>query len=195
MFETLTLEKGIAFGAIAIVLASLGMLLGKTWTTSRYFQTGLQKYDARDYDGAIAALETAIARQPSNDLARLLLGNSQAAQGELKLAIATFQELVARSPKNIDGYLSWGKALLQQGETDAAIAQFRAAAAIKPERFPEPHAVLGLALKDTGDRDGAIAALETARAIYARQGKSQAAETIVAELAPLQAERSPSPQE
>lgn len=191
MLETLTLEKGIALGAIALVLASLGVLFGKTWGTSRRFQEGLRNYEASNYDEAIAAFATVIARQPSNDLARLLLGNSHAAQGDFKIAIATFEELVVRSPKNVDGYLSWGKALLCQGETDAAIAQFRAAAAIKPKRFPEPHVVLGLALKDIGDRDGAIAALEAARAIYTRQGKPQATQKIAAELTQLQAAPSP----
>ncbi|MEO0947575.1 MAG: tetratricopeptide repeat protein, partial [Cyanobacteria bacterium J06641_5] len=191
MFATLTLEKGIALGAIVLVFASLGVLFGKTWGTSRRFQAGVRKYDARDYDDAIEAFEAVIARQPSNDLARLLLGNSHAAQGDFKIAIATFEELVARSPKNVDGYLSWGKALLRQGETDAAVAQFRAAAAIKPKRFPEPHVVLGLALKDIGDREGAIAALEAARAIYTREDKTQATKTIAEELAQLQAKSSP----
>jgi len=191
MLETLTLEKGLALGAVALVLASLGVLFGKTWGTSRRFQEAVQKYEASDYDGAIAAFEAVIARQPSNDLARLLLGNSHAAQGDFKIAIATFKELVARSPKNADGYLSWGKALLRQGETDAAIAQFRAAAAIKPKRFPEPHLVLGLALKDIGDREGAIAALEAARAIYTHEGKPQATQKIAEELAQLQAESAP----
>jgi len=182
------MEKSIALGAVALALVFLGVLFGKTWVTSRRFQGGLKQYEARDYDGAIAAFEAVIARQPSNDLARLLLGNSWAAQGEFKRAIAIFQELVERSPKNVDGYLSWGKALLRQGETEAAIAQFRAAAAIKPNRFPDPHMVLGLTLKDTGDREGAIASLEAARAIYARQGKPEAAAKVAAELESLQAE-------
>ncbi|MEO0949660.1 MAG: hypothetical protein AAFY11_16280, partial [Cyanobacteria bacterium J06641_5] len=46
-------------------------------------------------------------------------------------------------------------------------------------------------LKDIGDREGAITALEAARAIYTREGKPQATKTIAEELAQLQAKPSP----
>lgn len=176
------LEKTIAMVGVAGALAVLGTLAGKTWGTNRRFQSGLRSYEAGDYDGAIAQLQEAIARQPSNDLARLLLGNALAAKGDPEAAIAVFEDSIARSPRNIDGHLGLGKVLLRQGETAAALDRFRAAVAIAPQRNPEPHVALGLALKASGDADSAAAALDTARTIYEKQGQTEAARAIAEEL-------------
>jgi len=65
-----------------------------------FFQLGLLKYNIKDYDGAISALEKAIEMSPDYANAKYFLGLSYEAIGEHKLAIKQFEEIRVTNPDN-----------------------------------------------------------------------------------------------
>ncbi|NBD17256.1 MAG: tetratricopeptide repeat protein [Cyanobacteria bacterium] len=161
--------KIIALVTVSIILLLVGVTLGRSFLLSRRFEKACQLYEDEKYGDAIPIFKKIIERQKSNDLARLLLGKSFVGQGNLTEAISTFETLTQSSPKNVDAYIELGKVYMQQGKIDSAIAQFEQGAKIKPNRFAEPHRVLGLALKEKGETKAALASLEKAKKLYSAQ--------------------------
>jgi len=177
----------LAVGVVALLLTLAIGLLARSVATAKQFNRALAHYRERDYERAIPLLEQTIARQRSNDMARLLLGDALIQQNRLEEAVELLCQSVARSPKNVDAHLSLGKAKLQQGDPDSAIAEFQQAARIKPERYPEPHRVLGLALQQQGEAERAREALGQARAIYAANSVEAMVAAVDRELQQLEA--------
>lgn len=163
------ITKIIALVTVSMILLLVGVTLGRSFLLSRRFQKACQLYEDEKYGDAIPIFQKIIERQKSNDLARLLLGKSFVGQGNLTEAISTFETLTQSSPKNVDGYIELGKVYMQQRKIDSAIAQFEQGAKIKPNRFAEPHRVLGLALKEKGETKAALASLEKAKKLYSAQ--------------------------
>jgi len=159
----------IALVTVAIILLSVGIILGRSFLLSQRFQKAQKLYEEEKYGDAIPVFQKIIERQKSNDLARLLLGKSLVQKGNLTEAISAFETLTQSSPKNVDGYIELGKVYMKQGKIDSAIAQFQQATKIKPNKFAEPHRVLGLALKEKGETKAAIASLEKAKKLYSNQ--------------------------
>lgn len=130
--------------AAAVVICGLGVLgffLREGIVTSNIYQQGVKLYQAKDYAAAEPVLRQVIARHPSNDIARLLLGNSLLQQDQLDQAIAELQELTQRAPKNAEAQLQLGQALLKQGDLAAAIAALETAQNLyQSQRQPQPAA-------------------------------------------------------
>ena len=159
----------IALVTVAIILLGVGITLGRSFLLSRRFQKAQKLYEEEKYGEAIPLFQKIIERQKSNDLARLLLGKSLVEKGNLTEAISAFETLTQSSPKNVDGYIELGKVYMKQGKIDSAIAQFHPATKIKPNKFAEPHRVLGLALKEKGETKAALTSLEKAKKLYSNQ--------------------------
>ncbi|PNW32856.1 UNVERIFIED_CONTAM: hypothetical protein BEN50_19145 [Euhalothece sp. KZN 001] len=172
----------IALVTVAIILLSVGIILGRSFLLSQRFQKAQKLYEEEKYGDAIPVFQKIIERQKSNDLARLLLGKSLVQKGNLTEAISTFETLTQSSPKNVDGYIELGKVYMKQGKIDSAIAQFQQATKIKPNKFAEPHRVLGLALKEKGETKAAIASLEKAKKLYSSQKSYPMIEAIDEEI-------------
>lgn len=172
----------IALITVAVILLGVGIVLGRSLLLGNRFQKAKQLYEDEKYDEAIPLFQKIINRQKSNDLARLLLGKSLVKQGNLTEAISTFETLTQQSPKNVDGYIELGKVYMQQGKIDSAIAQFEQATKIKPNRFAEPHRVLGLALKEKGETEAALNSLKKAKKLYSNQKAYPMIETIDEEI-------------
>jgi tetratricopeptide (TPR) repeat protein len=172
----------IALITVAVILLGVGIVLGRSLLLGNRFQKARQLYEDEKYDEAIPLFQKIINRQKSNDLARLLLGKSLVKQGNLTEAISTFETLTQQSPKNVDGYIELGKVYMQQGKIDSAIAQFEQATKIKPNRFAEPHRVLGLALKEKGETEAALNSLKKAKKLYSNQKAYPMIETIDEEI-------------
>lgn len=178
----------IALVSVISILLGVGIVLGRSFLMSRRFKKACQLYEDEKYSDAIPIFQQIIARQKSNDLAQLFLGKSLVRQGNLKEAISTFETLTETSPKNIDGYIELGKVYMQQGKIDSAIAQFEKATKIKPNKFAEPHRVLGLALKEKGNNKEAINALKKAKQLYSNQKSYPMVKTIDEEIETITAE-------
>ncbi|MFB8791947.1 MAG: tetratricopeptide repeat protein [Potamolinea sp.] len=114
MLETQSQLDFLAAAVVGISLAILAFLLSKTVITSSIFKKGVNLYNQKDYKNAEAAFRKVIKLQRTNDMVRLLLGNTLLEQDKLEDAASVFQELISRSPKNIDAYLSLGEVLIKQ---------------------------------------------------------------------------------
>ncbi len=174
--------KIIALVTVAVILLGVGFTLLRSYLRSRQFEKACQLYEDEKYGEAIPIFQKIIERQKSNDLAQIYLGQCFVGQGNLIEAISTFETLTKNSPKNIDGYMGLGKVYMQQGKIDSAIAQFEQAAKIKPNKFAEPHRVLGLALKEKGENKAALASLEKAKKLYSSQKAYPMVEAIDEEI-------------
>ena len=110
----------IAIAVVGIGLTILGFFVREGIVTSNIYKQGVKIYQDKDYKGAEAAFRLVISRHPSNDVVRLLLGDSLIQQDKLEDARAVFQELSDRAPKNVDARLRLGIALVKLGKLDEA---------------------------------------------------------------------------
>lgn len=128
------------------------------------FEAGLNANSAiptPDWDGAISALRTIIAK--GSDLAEfhnmlgLLLGRNGAASDEV---LAEFRQALQFRPTYADAHNNMGLVLAQDAQDDKATAEFREAIRIRPD-YADAHANLGAVLL-LSDVEEAIGELEKA---------------------------------
>ena len=117
----------IAIAVVGIGLTILGFFVREGIVTSNIYKQGVKIYQDKDYKGAEAAFRQVISRHPSNDVVRLLLGDSLIQQDKLEDARAVFQELSDRAPKNVDARLRLGMALVKLGKLDEAVSVLKTA--------------------------------------------------------------------
>ena len=117
----------IAIAVVGIGLTILGFFVRDGIVTSNIYKQGVKIYQDKDYKDAEAAFRQVISRHPSNDVVRLLLGDSLIQQDKLEDARAVFQELSDRAPKNVDARLRLGMALVKLGKLDEAVSVLEAA--------------------------------------------------------------------
>ncbi len=110
---------------------------------------------------ALAALDAAIASNPSDPELHYARGIALSQLGRPDDAIAAWQQAVQQQPKFFPAHNGIGAIHLDAGRLPAAIAAFEAAIAADPN-FPDAHYNLGRAREASGDPDGALAAFEVA---------------------------------
>ena len=127
-----------AAGVVILGLLVLGFFVREGIVTSNIYKQGVKLYQDKDYKSAEAAFRQVISRHPSNDVVRLLLGDSLMQQDKLEDARAVFQELSDRAPKNVDARLRLGMALVKLGKLDEAVSVLEAARdLLKAQRNPQ----------------------------------------------------------
>lgn len=138
MLETLQIND---IFAIAVVVSSIALLIyfaAKTLITSNFFQTGVNLYQQKDYQGAETAFRKVISINSTNDVVRLMLGDVLSQQGKVEEAKEWFDEVIRRSPKNPQGYLRLANVLMQQNQLEAAKTNLQQAKdLLQKQRQPE----------------------------------------------------------
>lgn len=124
MVETFGQTYLIAAAVVVVGLLTLGFFVREGIVTSKRYEQAVKLYQEKDYQGAEAAFQNVLSRHPSNDVARLLLGESLMQQGKLEMATSQLQDLTNRAPKNADAQLRLGTALMKQEKLEDAIAAF-----------------------------------------------------------------------
>lgn len=114
----------IAAAVVLVGLVTLGFFTREGLVTYERYEQGVKFYQDKDYKAAEIAFQDVLSRHPSNDLARLLLGESLIQLGKLDDATSQLQELTSRAPKNADAQLLLGTALMKQEQLENAIAAF-----------------------------------------------------------------------
>lgn len=137
--------------AIAVVAFSIGLLIYfavKTLITSNLFQTGINLYQQKDYQGAETAFRKVISMNSTNDVVRLMLGDALNQQGQVESAKEWFNEVIRRSPKNPQGYLRLANVLMQENQLEAAKSNLQQAQELlQKQRQPETSAQIAKLLE------------------------------------------------
>ncbi|MGB3759719.1 MAG: tetratricopeptide repeat protein [Rivularia sp. (in: cyanobacteria)] len=123
-----------------IVISSISLLIyfaWKTLRTSNLFQKGLDLYQQKDYENAEAVFRQVTSINVSNDVVRLLLGDSLLRQGKVEEAIEKYKEVIERAPKKADAYLRLSRIYMQQDKQSEAIEYLKQAKEVLQKRQPE----------------------------------------------------------
>jgi tetratricopeptide (TPR) repeat protein len=113
---------------------------------------------ARDREAA-QAFERAINLAPGYAEAHAQLGRLLQGHGRQKEAIAQFRKAAEARPNSAFAHLQFARIDLEEGRAESAKDRLGAALALEPDSA-DIHALLGNALQQLGDFDGAIAAYE-----------------------------------
>lgn len=125
---------------IIIVISSISLLIyfaWKTLITSNLFQKGLNFYQEKDYQNAEAVFSKVTSINSTNDVVRLLLGDTLLKQGKVEQAIEKYQEVIIRAPKKVDAYLRLSRIYMQQEQKSTAIEYLQKAQEVLQKRQPE----------------------------------------------------------
>ena len=117
--------------------------------------------EGRKYDDAVRQLEEAYQNEPT-PANRKSLAAAYLEINQLDKALPLLEKAVAEEPANYDLHLGYAHALRDRKQYQAAAAQFNEAAKLKPAETKTWNE-LGSMLYLSGDRDGALVALDHAR--------------------------------
>ena len=123
-----------------IVVSSIFLLIYfavKTLRTSNLFQKGLDLYQQKDYKNAEVVFRKVTSINSTNDVVRLLLGDSLLKQEKVAEAIEKYQEVITRAPKKADAYLRLSQIYMQQDNPSEAIKYLQKAKEVLQKRQPE----------------------------------------------------------
>ena len=138
MIETSQQTYLIAASVVVLGLTVLVFFVQEGISTPKLYRQGVSFYQDKNYQEAEVAFRQVLARHPSNDMVRLLLGDALMQQDQLEDATAQFTELINRTSKNGDAYLRLGIALLKQDKLEDALAAFEKARDLfKAQRNPQ----------------------------------------------------------
>ena len=102
-----------------------------------YFASGVQKYEQRDYPGALADYNRAIALAPNNAAFYIVRGKAQLNGGDRQAAMNDFNQAIAIDPKKAEAYFARGSAYTRQIDRpfnkEAAIKEYSIAIALDPK--------------------------------------------------------------
>jgi uncharacterized protein (TIGR03790 family) len=116
----------------------------------------------QDFEGAIAALIEATARNPKQVDGQLLLAALYERQGDQALALERYRAVIAAAPGNVTALNNLAFALAEQRDTTGeAVALARRAASLAPQN-PQVLDTLAWALHQSGDSAGARAPIALA---------------------------------
>ncbi len=113
MVETSGQTHLIAAVVVAVSLIALAFFVWEGITTSSLYNRGVKLYQEKDYQGAESVFTNVLSRHPSNDIARLLLGESLMGQNKLEDAVTQFSTLISRAPKNAEAQVRLATAFMK----------------------------------------------------------------------------------
>ncbi|NET62376.1 MAG: tetratricopeptide repeat protein [Symploca sp. SIO2E6] len=139
------------------------------------FTIGLVRYEAKDYEGAIARFtkalefvldaEQAIVQNNTIDALYFYRGVAYYYKGEQDKAITDFNQVLKIHPEYAEVYSNRGCAYSEKGELDQAIADYTQALKFYPEYAPAYYN-RGIAYSDKGEQDKVIADYTQALKFY-----------------------------
>lgn len=138
-------------------------------TTFEAMRRGATAFKAGNFDGARAAYEQAIARNPDDAEALNNLGQSLVRLNRVSEAVPRFERAVVLSPNKSPFHFNLAHAVGLLGQWDRAIAEYRTAVRLFPDDYVAQYN-LGSALHKKGDDQAAIP--EFQRAIELAPGEA-----------------------
>ena len=135
--------------------------VSSTVSAETYFRRGYMKDELGDYQGAIAAYNSAIRLKPDDAEAYYNRGNGKDNLGQHNAAIADYDAAIRLKPDHVKAYVNRGVAKRKLGQPNAAIADYDAAIHLKPDDV-KAYLNRGNAKVDLGQPNAAIADYDAA---------------------------------
>lgn len=135
MVETSGQTHLIAAAVVASSLIALTFFVWEGIATSSLYDRAVKLYQEKNYKSAESVFVKVLSRHPSNDIARLLLGESLMQQSKLEEAVTQFKTLISRAPKNAEAQVRLATALMKLEKVEeATIALEKAQDLFKSQR-------------------------------------------------------------
>ena len=124
-------------------------------TADDFYLKAYEKYDRKDYKGAIGDLNEAIRLNRNYTQAYINRGNARNYLGDKQGAIADFNSVIKINPNYVDAYYNRGITRNELGDKQGAIADYSSAIKIDPN-YVDAYYNRGIIRKELGDKQGAI---------------------------------------
>jgi len=156
---------------VLALIAILSLAAPGPQSADSYYQSGDQKFDKGDMDGAIADYTKAIALNPKHASAYFNRALAKRAKGDLDSALADATKAIELRPKDSDSYNCRGHVKMAQGDLDGAIADFTKAVELNP-KHDFAYANRGIAKYDKNDLEGALTDLTKGIKLNPKNGEA-----------------------
>lgn len=167
--------------AMALVLAfsvsASGLAQAADARASQFYEDALQRFEKKDFPGAVLQLKNVLKIDTKNLSAQVLLGRALLEDGEINAAEVAFVEALRLGVNRAEVVVPMAQALLRQGKPDAVLSEARFALEGLPRdvqfELLLSHAA---AATDLADLRRALKAVEDARALRPNDAASFRAE-------------------
>jgi tetratricopeptide (TPR) repeat protein len=122
---------------------------------------GIDFYNERKYDEAIASFEKVIEKFPSNTEGYYNLGLAYMRKGDVDRAIECLEKAVELKSAGIEPYLALGESYFKKGDSEKAEDNFKLAIEFQPEN-PKAHYNLGIVFYKLDKTEDALNAFDKA---------------------------------
>jgi len=119
------------------------------------------RLDRKDFEGAMADVDSLLMRDSTDVPALILKGRAQAGKGDFDAAIAEFDKAISLAPSNSRAILARATARFGKKQLEKAEADFTEALRLDPNDV-EAHVTRGVVYREQGRIDEAIADFDTA---------------------------------
>jgi cellulose synthase operon protein C len=133
---------------------------------SQFYEDALQRFDKKDYAGAVVQLKNVLKLDAKNLSAQVLLGRALLEDGQVNAAEVAFGEAIRLGVNRAEVVVPMANAAMRQGKPDMVLNDTRFATEGLPRPVQSELLLLrAAAAGDTGDLRAALKAIEDARAL------------------------------
>lgn len=140
---------------IAIFCISFSATAQNREESNKAINDGIKKYNAQDYNGAIAAFTRAVRLDPENQLAYYNRGLSKNGLKDYNGAIADCDKAIKINPGEANAYNIRGLAYQGLGKNKEALSDYKKAIKLNPKNY-SPYFNRGLLFINSGDTKNAL---------------------------------------
>ena len=172
--------------SLALMLVALAGLVGCGLSAAEEkYNSGTEKFNKGDLDGALADFDEAVRLDPNLAAAYMNRGAVYAAKNEYDKSIEDSTKAIDLKPSKTDdlatAYSNRGAAYIGKGEFDKAIADADEALKIKSD-YAKPYFVRGFAYYNKDDNEKALADLKKVVELAKDSQEGQAAQQVIDQL-------------
>jgi putative PEP-CTERM system TPR-repeat lipoprotein len=168
---------GLALAALLAVSATPAHAQNAAARASQFYEDALQRFEKKDYAGAVVQLKNVLRLDNRNLSAQVLLGRALLEDGQVNAAEVAFTEAIRLGVNRAEVVVPMATAAMRQGKPDQLLSDARFAVEGLPRQTQFELLLLrAAAAGDTGDLRAALKAIDDARALNASAIESFLAE-------------------